>query len=274
MIHLSWKMARATMGAIGLLVLLFLLAACGSVSPTLLSNSLLDAQSHDAAGNVRSNYIAGYLTSAPGTYKGAEVDFTVPSFPPQMDGGPKVAYAAAVVGSGSIVDAGIYSYLDPSGNQINKAYWEFNNHGSGHSQTKDLSLTSGNGGGVVSTGDQITVFVNLDSNGASFSVYDVTTKDSGSYTLPGNNYNIDGLNAGCLVLVPVADPHPLPPADFGTVEVQHCRVALVDQVSTINIYQPLPVDMVNGSFSASPGPLLSNNGDFSVTWQNSQTQGN
>jgi len=45
MFHQSWKMARATMGAIGLLVLLFLVAACGSFSPTLAASSLQGAHS-------------------------------------------------------------------------------------------------------------------------------------------------------------------------------------------------------------------------------------
>lgn len=45
MFHWSQKTTRARMGAISLLVLLFLLAACSSASPTLLSNSLQGAHS-------------------------------------------------------------------------------------------------------------------------------------------------------------------------------------------------------------------------------------
>src|SRR5215469_10982653 len=186
MFHLSGKTARATLLAIGLLVLLFLLAACGSVSPTLLSNSLQGAHSHDAARNaeVTLSDASGYQSTMPGTYTAAEVTFTVPSFQ-QPTGGPKVAYAAAVGGGVGIVDAGIYSYLDPSGTQINQAYWEFYHFGPGPSVTQDLALGGGNGGGVVSPGDQIDAYVSSNYQGSGndyFFILDLTTGDFGYYT--------------------------------------------------------------------------------------------
>ena len=277
MFHQSRKTARATMGAaIGLLALLFLLAACGSISPKLLSNSLQGAQS---VPNLLSPNDAGYIATSPGTYTAAEVTFTVPTFQ-QPAGGPKVAYAAVVAGhSGAVVDGGIYSYLDPTtGAQINKAYWEFYGPGSGLSVTEDLPLSGGTGGGVVSPGDQIDAYVSSNYQGSGddyFLIQDLTTGESGSYTLSGNDYIVDGANASCLVLVPATDPQP--PADFGTLNVQQCQVSLSEgtgasTTSTISNYKPVPITMVNGGFGASPGPL-GKGGDFSVTW-NAQPQGN
>jgi peptidase A4-like protein len=274
MFHLSRKTARAAMGAIGLLVLLVLLAACGSGSPTLLSNSL----QHAASGVSQGPRLAGYLAGAQGTYTDAEVTFTVPSFQ-QPVGGPKVAYAAMLSGnSRAIVDAGIYSYLDPSGNQINKAYWEFNSPITGLSQTEELPLSGGSGAGVVSPGDQIDAYASSNYQGSwddYFLIQDLTTGDSGSYTLPGNI--VDASSAGCVVLVPLTNPQP--PADFGTVNVQRCQVSLsqgnnASTKSTISNFQPIPTNMVNGGFGASPSSPIGEGGDFSVTWQNFQPQGN
>jgi len=270
MFHQSRKTARAAMGAIGLLAVLFLLAACGSLSPKLASSSLLNAQSHDAAGNAQTPDFAGYSAVASGTYTGAEVTFTVPSFQ-QPTGGPKVAYAASVAGGGAVADAGIYSYLDPTGAQINKAYWEANDSNTGLKQSQDLALGGGTGAGVVSPGDQITVFVTWGPNGASFTVYDDTTKDRGSSTVSdntGNAYAQEGATAGCGVFVSLTDPQP--PADFGTVQIQHCQATnSTVGTTTLNAFQTFPSDMVTGSFGASTSTPIGNNGHFSVTWQNS-----
>jgi len=280
MFYQSRKTARATMGAIGLLVLLFLLAACGSVSPTLAAASLQGASSHDAASQGEDTYFAGYLATTPGTYTTAQVDFTVPTLT-QPVGGPQVAYAAAIgTKGGGIIDAGIYSYLDASGNQINNAYWEYYSDSSGLPQKGEISLQGG-GEGAVRPGDQIQVNVGWGPIGDVFTIQDFTTFSSGSHTL-GNAPMLDATTAGCIVLIPIGTS--VPPADFGTVKMQGCEVASSDKpaLSPIGSYQTVAhqiVRQVNGGAvndTAFPSDLVGVVGsagqDFSVTWANSQPQ--
>jgi len=285
MFHLSRKMSRATTGAIGLLFLLFLLAVFGSVSPALAAASLQGASSHQAASpQVQSDVVAGYETSAAAEYTAAAVSFNVPTLTPTVDGA-KVAYAAEIggtAGGGATIDAGIYSYLDPSGNQINRAYWEFYNPTSGLDKTEEFSLTPN---GVVSPTDQIAVSVRWNTTGGhafdAFSIMDITTNSSVSYALTGTDYLPDSTGAGCLVLSPIGTFPRLPVADFGTVVMQQCNVDrfyLGGSLNPIGNYGPVASQIVrldsNGAkvaYTSSPSYPLGNNGqDFSVSWENAQ----
>jgi hypothetical protein len=274
------------MGAIGLLILLFLVTACRSVSPALAASSLQGASSHDAASpQVQSDVIAGYETSVPAEYTAATVRFTVPTLTPTVDGA-KVAYGAEIggtAGGGAIIDAGIYSYLDPSGNQINRAYWEFYSEGSpGLSNTQPLSLSPD---GVVSPNDQIAVSISWNTSGGhaydSFFIKDITTNSGASYALTGSDYLPDSTSAGCLVLSPMGASPRLPVADFGTVVMQQCNVDrfyLGGNLDPIGNYGPVASQIVrvdsNGAkvaYTSSPTYPLGNNGqDFSVSWENAQ----
>lgn len=185
MFHQSRKTARATMGAIGLLALLFLLSTFGSVEPALAASSLHDA-SPQSYPQTTANLAAGYWATHPGTYTIAAATFTVPPLQKTVDWA-KVAYAAAILGgSGSIIDGGIYSYWDPTLGQINKAYWEFNS-ASGWAKG-EIPLGGGNGGGRVSIGDSISVTVTANSKGDTFIITDMKTGDRGYFIIPRRRF--------------------------------------------------------------------------------------
>jgi len=285
MFHLSRKTARATLLAIGLLVLLVLLAACGSVSPKLLSNSLQDATSYNPQE-------AGYLTGLSdldlhgSAFTSAEVQFTVQ---PLVDltniaPGAKVAYGAWLRDYQSRIslDAGIYSYKDPAtGSQVNQAYWEFydpNHPGLTQSEPFSLySLTTGEES-AVSKLDQILVVVtsNYDANGNGadfFSVTDLTTNAYGNFRLPGPDYMLTPHQAGCIVLR-ARDTAPntyVPMANFGTVTFTGCQAAPSGSPpeALINL-QPNHIEMAAGTtlYTSIPTPIGNDGQSFSVTWQN------
>jgi len=298
MFHQSRKRARAAMGATGLLALLFLLAACGSVSPRLLSNSLQDA----APPPTHRGALAGYITTASGTYTAVQVTFYVPTLTQTVDGA-KVAYGAEIgapVPGAALIDGGIYSYLDPtSGTQMNKAYWEFSKDNSGTmtpslDKTGEFSLT-GPGGGVVHPGDQIMVSVKVGTfvNGTGdtfiadiFTVTDVTTGDTYPLVLPGNDFTPDLSAAGCLVMSQASTPTPL--ANFGSVDMLGCQVTVsnpnvpdfgVDTGTSATspignfrpqAYQMLHLESDNQFHDATSLPYpLDPSGSFRVDWQNS-----
>jgi len=279
MFHQSRKRARAAMGAIGLLVLLFLLAACGSVSPALAASSLQASTSYTPD-------LAGYLTEDLSDYTAAEVQFTVPSFVDltNIAPGAKVAYGAWLrdYQSRISIDAGIYSYKDPAtGIQVNQAYWEFYDPSTpGLTQSEPFSLYSLTTGEEMAVGmnDQIFVVVtsNYDAsgNGADFfSVKDFTTNAYGNFRLPGPDHMLTPHQAGCIVLR-ARDTAPytyIPMANFGTVTFAGCQAAPSGSPpEAISNFQPDTREMAAGTtlYTSIPTPLGSDGQSFSVTWQN------
>jgi len=216
---------------------------------------------HDQATGLASFNWAGYIADgAVGTFKAASFTFTVPTLQGQQGD-----HAAAWVGLGGgltpsprLVQAGVDSWIDDTGHQINAPFWEVV-----PGFTEQIVALNTN----IQAGDQISVSVGSVGKDI-FLINDLSTGSSASFVVRGATHLTDGASAECIVERPSVDRSLIPLAEFRAFAISRCLVgASATRVTALSNWSHRSLNIVNtsGQVLASAGPLSHGSG-FSVFW--------
>ncbi|BCL80180.1 hypothetical protein ccbrp13_26450 [Ktedonobacteria bacterium brp13] len=250
--------------------------SCGSQPTKSSITHLLHPQPKTIKNTLYSYNWSGYVASAGrGTYSASMVTFNVPSLAANTSGS-HVSIWAGMGGDGAnpygLVQAGIDSTLNSNGSQSNTSWWEFVSNTAGETSypEEDLPLSKG-----LYNGNQIWVYVNSNPNqngSDEFYIQNNSTNDYNSYYLYGSSYYSDSATGECVVERPSINGGLSPLANFGTDSLSQCQLYVNGNATMepIGNYGGQMMDMLsnNGSYTLDAVGSLSNNQDFSVTYQN------
>jgi len=223
-------------------------------------SSASQAGLYDLGSGLASFNWSGYIADeAPGTFKAASITFTVPTLRGQSGD-----HVASWVGLGGgltpaprLVQAGVDSWIDDAGRQINAPFWEVV-----PGFTEQIVALNTD----IQAGDRVSVSVSSVGRDT-FLISDLSTGASASFVLRGATNLTDGASAECIVERPSVDRSLIPLAQFHALAISRCQVsASSTRLTPISNWSHRPLNIVNtsGQVLASTGPLT--HGAFSVFW--------
>jgi hypothetical protein len=215
---------------------------------------------------------AGYeALGLSGTFHKAQAYFTIPSLNPSTQGVTSewvgLGGEPAVTNSPVLVQAGIDSFMDSSGNQSNKAWIEV----ADTFPSRDVQFVHG-----LHRGDGIYVYVDSNVNNSGydrFYIQNRTTHEEYSFSLSGQQYITDGASGECIL-----ERLDESLANFGQEKLSNCSLSDRNDpihLSPIGSYRTTTkISMINNTSSkhsvmaATSGDLDTKGQAFVITWHN------
>lgn len=212
---------------------------------------------------------AGYeALGQAGTFTKAQTYFIIPSLHPSIQGVTSewagIGGESAVTHSPVLVQAGVDSIMDASGNQSNEAWIEVHDV----YPSRYLHFIHG-----LHKGDGIYIYVESNVNHSGYDKFYIqnrTTHEALSYSLSGPQYISDGASGECIL-----ERLNQPLANFGKEKLSSCNLSDGKALSPIGSYlTTTKVNMVSNHGSkhpvmfANPEKLDKQGQAFFVTWRN------
>jgi Peptidase A4 family len=203
---------------------------------------------------------AGYLTIGE-NYTGVNTLFTVPTLTPTEGITTSVSAWAGLQGDKHLVQAGIWSSIDPTNGKLTEeTWWEI---------TGPTDPGPTNMGLAVNPGDEIQVYVGSNAENDGFDGFMVANLTQGTsqthYEYDPNNFAGDNSFASCVV-----ERQGGIIANFGTLHMTGCTVHVNggQGMAPIESVPSGGENMVGGDTPLVSTSPLTNGADFDLTWQN------
>ncbi len=262
MLNMSWFRTHIRLTVAGISIMLLL-----ATTVTVFVGHLSSIHADNLLGHKNSkNWTGNEAVASRGTYTQAKMDFIVPTIT-GSPAGDRVSVWAGLGGDPDVttpsvlVQAGVDSYIDDSGNQVNTPWW------SSAQVANDLPM------GTINAGDTIEVIVSsnlIGDNQDVFTITDETTNDPYTFTLVGGGGLSDSATAECIVeRVGISGGSPPPLAQFGTININNCLVDTNMSETGIGNTAHEYLILWDGSTDiAEPGAISADGNSFPVYWYN------